>query len=137
MNTWTTPLRTGLPLTYDGEQFTVAEIEGRRILLQQISAEGRPTWRQIDLSVLLAHPSTEFLVDTPPAQPAVAVTLGDLSTAEDDALTTRFRHIQEVRSGYQLGSAELVLEGEPRPDYAPGVPLMHRTRQRLPNSASA
>ncbi|WP_149828916.1 hypothetical protein [Streptomyces tailanensis] len=53
MNTWTTPLRTGLPLTYDGEQFTIAEIEGRRILLQQISAEGRPTWRQIDLSVLI------------------------------------------------------------------------------------
>ncbi|MFD3817263.1 integrase [Streptomyces rubiginosohelvolus] len=126
MNTWTTPLRTGLPLTYDGEQFTIAEIEGRRILLQQISAEGRPTWRQIDLSVLMAHPSTEFLVETPPAQPAVAATLGELSTAEDDALTTRFRHVQEVRSGYQLGSAEMALEGEPRPDYAPGVPLMHR-----------
>lgn len=130
MNTWTTPLRTGLSLTYDGEHFTVAEIEGRRILLQQISAEGRPTWRQIDLSVLLAHPSTEFLVDTPPAQPAVAVTLGDLSTAEDDALTTRFRHVQEIRSGYQLGSAELALEGEPRPDYAPGVPLMHRYKAK-------
>ncbi|MBT2524130.1 integrase [Streptomyces sp. ISL-99] len=126
MNTWTTPLRTGLSLTYDGEQFTIAEIEGRRILLQQISAEGRPTWRQIDLSVLMAHPSTEFLVEAPPAQPAVTATLGELSTAEDDALTTRFRHVQEVRSSYRLGSAEMALEGEPRPDYAPGVPLMHR-----------
>lgn len=53
MNAWTTPLRTGLPLIYDGEQFTIAEIEGRRILLQQISAEGRPTWRQISTHPIL------------------------------------------------------------------------------------
>ncbi|MDX3246637.1 helix-turn-helix domain-containing protein [Streptomyces sp. ME18-1-4] len=130
MNAWTTTLRTGLPLTYDGEQFTIAEIEGRRILLQQMSAEGRPTWRQVDLSVLLAHPSTEFLVETSPAEPAAAALLGGLSSAEDDALTVRFRHVQEVRFGYQLGSSELALEGEPRPDYAPGMPLMHRYRAK-------
>ncbi len=103
VNTWTTPLRTGLQLTYDGEQFTIAEIEGRRILLQQISADGRPTWRQIDLSVLMAHPSTEFLVETPPAQPAAQRCWASSAPRRDDALTTRFRHVQEVRSGYQLG----------------------------------
>ncbi|MFE4330043.1 helix-turn-helix domain-containing protein [Streptomyces sp. NPDC056831] len=130
MNAWTTTLRTGLPLTYDGEQFTIAEIDGRRILLQQMSAEGRPTWRQVDLSVLLAHPSTEFLVETSPVEPAAAALLGGLSSAEDDALTVRFRHVQEVRFGYQLGSSELALEGEPRPDYAPGMPLMHRYRAK-------
>ncbi|MER8226367.1 helix-turn-helix domain-containing protein [Streptomyces sp. NPDC094143] len=130
MNAWTTTLWTGLPLTYDGEQFTIAEIEGRRILLQQMSAEGRPTWRQVDLSVLLAHPFTEFLVETSPAEPAAAALLGGLSSAEDDALTVRFRHVQEVRFGYQLGSPGLALEGEPRPDYAPGMPLMHRYRAK-------
>ncbi|WP_371618954.1 helix-turn-helix domain-containing protein [Streptomyces sp. NBC_00454] len=127
---WTTTLRPGLPLTYDGEQFTIAEIEGRRVLLQQMSADGRPTWRQVDLSVLLAHPSTEFLVEAPPAEPAVGAVMGGLSTAEDDALTVRFRHVQEVRFGYQLGSCELALEGEPRADYAPGMPLMHRYRAK-------
>ncbi|MER5743624.1 helix-turn-helix domain-containing protein [Streptomyces sp. NPDC002225] len=130
MSAWTTTLRPGLPLLYDGEQFTVAEIEGRRVLLQQISATGRPAWRQVDLSVLLAHPSTEFLVEAPPVEPAVAPLLGGLSSAEDDALTARFRHVQEVRFGYQLGSSELALEGEPRPEYAPGVPLMHRYRAK-------
>lgn len=130
MNAWTTTLRTGLPLIYDGEQFTIAEIEGRRILLQHMSAEGRPTWRQVDLPVLLAHPSTEFLVETSPAEPAAAALLGGLSSAEDDALTVRFRHVQEVRFGFQLGSSELALEGEPRPDYAPGMPLMHRYRAK-------
>ncbi|MFE5958006.1 MULTISPECIES: integrase [Streptomyces] len=130
MNAWTTTLRTGLPLTYDGEQFTIAEIEGRRILLQQMSAQGRPTWRQVDLSVLLSHPSTKFLVETSAAVPAAATLLGDIGTAEDDALTVRFRHVQEVRFGFQLGSSELALEGEPRPDYAPGMPLMHRYRAK-------
>ncbi|AYA15884.1 hypothetical protein DCW30_25205 [Streptomyces alfalfae] len=47
MNAWTTTLRTRLPLTFDGEQFTIAEIEGRRILLQQMSAEG-PGVAQLD-----------------------------------------------------------------------------------------
>jgi transposase InsO family protein len=130
VNAWTTTLRPGLPLTYDGEQFTIAEIEGRRILLQRVTAEGRPTWRQVDLSVLLAHSSTEFLVEAPPAEPATAAVLGGLSTAEDDALTVRFRHIQEARFGYQLGSADMALEGEPQPDYAPGVPLMHRYKAK-------
>jgi transposase InsO family protein len=130
VSAWTTTLRPGLPLTYDGEQFTIAEIEGRRILLQQLSADGRPTWRQVDLSVLLAHPSTEFLVEAPPAEPAVATLLGGLSSTEDDALTARFRHVQEVRTGYQLGSAELALVGEPRADFAPGVPLMHRYKAK-------
>ncbi|EDY51753.1 hypothetical protein [Streptomyces clavuligerus] len=130
MNVWTTPLRTGLPLLYDGQQFTIAEIEGRRILLQHFSADGRPSWRQVDLSALMAHPSTEFLVEAPPAQPAIGTSLSELSGAEDDALTTRFRHVQEVRFSYQLGSSELALEGEPRPDYAPEVPLMHRYRAK-------
>jgi transposase InsO family protein len=130
VNPWTTTLRPGLPLTYDGEQYTVAEIEGRRILLKPLSAQGRRAWPQVDVSALLAHPSTRFLVETPPAEPAAAATLGGLSPAQDDALTTRFRHVQEVRFGYQLGSAELALQGEPRPDYAPGVPLMHRYKAK-------
>lgn len=92
MSSWTTTLRLGLPLLYDGEQFTVAEIEGRRVLLQQTGADGRPLWRQVDISVLLSHPTTEFLVEAPAAEPAAAAVLGDLSEAEDDALTVRFRH---------------------------------------------
>jgi hypothetical protein len=34
MSGWTTALRPGLPLIHDGEQFTVAEIEGHRVLLR-------------------------------------------------------------------------------------------------------
>lgn len=126
MSAWTVPLRPGLAISFDGEQFTVAEIEGRRILLQQAAVAGTPKWRQVDISVLLSHPTTQVLVDAPEEDPAAAAVLSGLQNSEDDALTMRLRHVQEVRTGYQLGSAELALEGEPRPDYAPGVPLMHR-----------
>jgi transposase InsO family protein len=126
VSAWTVPLRPGLAISFDGEQFTVAEIEGRRILLQQAAVAGTPKWRQVDISVLLSHPTTQVLVDAPEEEPAAAAVLGGLEDSEDDALTVRLRHVQEVRTSYQLGSEELALEGEPRPDYAPGVPLMHR-----------
>lgn len=130
MSGWTTTLRPGLPLHYDGEYCTIAEIEGRRVLLQQRAADGRPSWRQVDVSVLMNHPSTRFVVDEPAPEAAAAAVVGDLGQAEDDALTLRFRHVQEVRFGFQLGCEELALEGEPRPDYAPGVAMMHRYRAK-------
>nr|BEK65013.1 helix-turn-helix domain-containing protein [Kitasatospora purpeofusca] len=127
MSGWTTTLSPGLPLTYDGERFTIAEIEGRRVLLQQVVVEGPPRWRQVDLAVLLSHPSTEFHVEVPPQeQEASSITFAGLSDAENDALTERFQHVQEVRFGYKSGSPALALPGEPRPDYGPGTPLMRR-----------
>lgn len=126
MSAWTVPLRPGLPVGFDGGQYTVAEIEGRRVLLQESAVAGLPKWRQVDIAMLLAHPSTQILVEAPEEETAVAAVLGDLEGAEDDALTVRFRHVQEVLTGYRLGTAELALKGEPRPDYAPGVPLLHR-----------
>ncbi|MHC0432721.1 integrase [Streptomyces sp. O3] len=128
MTAWTTHLRPGLPISFDGEQFTVAEIEGRRILLQPTAAVvGVPKWRQVDISVLLAHPTTEILVPVPQEDgPAAAAVLSSLDDDGDDELTRRFRHIQEVLTGYRLGNEVLALPGEPRPDYAPGTPRMHR-----------
>lgn len=128
MTAWTTSLRPGLPISFDGEQFTVAEIEGRRILLQPTAqVAGMPKWRQVDISVLLAHPTTKILVPVPPdEEPAAAAVLSSLDDDGDDELTRKFRHVQEVLTGYQLGDEVLALPGEPRPDYAPGTPRMHR-----------
>ncbi|MFF8995608.1 integrase [Streptomyces sp. NPDC014983] len=127
MTAWTTPLRPGLAISFDGEQFTVAEIEGRRILLRQAAAVvGLPKWRQVDISVLLAHPTTEILVPVPQEEPSAAAVLGSLDDDGDDELTRRFRYVQEVMTGYQLGDEVLALPGEPRSDYAPGTPMMHR-----------
>ncbi|WP_405576253.1 hypothetical protein [Streptomyces sp. NBC_01092] len=126
MSAWTATLRPGLPLSFDGERFTVAEVAGRRVLLQRASDGRAPVWRQVDVSVLLSHPSTQILMEVPAEEPAAAARLGWLSDEKDDELTVRVRHVQEVLTGYHLGSSELALEGEPRPDYAPGVPMQHR-----------
>ncbi|MEY9878437.1 transposase InsO family protein [Streptacidiphilus sp. MAP12-33] len=130
MSGWTTTLHVGLTLWFEGELCTVTEIDGRRIGLRQRSADGRVRWRQVDLSVLLTHPGTRFLTDEGEPGPAAAAVLGSLTPDEEDAVTVRFRHIQEVLTGFQLGCAELALEGEPRPDYAPGTALMHRYRAK-------
>ncbi|MGW2873529.1 integrase [Kitasatospora sp. NPDC001225] len=126
MSAWTATLRPGLPISFDGEQFTVAEIEGRRILLEQAAVAGAPKWRQVDISVLLSHPTTEVLVPAPAEETAVAALLSGLGEGEDDALTARVRHVQEVLTGFRLGHADLALDGEPRVDFAPGVPMLHR-----------
>ncbi len=76
--------------------------------------------------MLLAHPTTEILVPVPQEEPAAAAGLGGLDDDGDSELTRRFRHVQEVLTGYQLGDEVLALPGEPRPDYAPGKPWMHR-----------
>jgi transposase InsO family protein len=126
MSAWTATLRPGLALRFDGEQFTVEQIEGRRVLLAQSGVVGVPRWRQVDLGVLLSHPSTQVLVGIPQEETAAAAVLGGLGREEDDALTDRFGHVQEVLTGYRLGSADLALPGEPRPQYAPGAALMGR-----------
>lgn len=130
MTGWTTPLRTGLPVSFDGEQFTIAEVEGSRVMLRRSGAAGTSAWRQVDLVALLSHPGTRLLVQAPVPQPAVATLLGGLDGREDDELTARWRHVQEVRTGYQHGCAELALDGEPRPQYAPGVPMMARYKAK-------
>ncbi|MFF7337357.1 integrase [Streptomyces sp. NPDC008163] len=126
MNQWTTTLRPGLPIGFDGEQFTVAEIEGRRILLRQSALAGPPRLRQVDISVLLAHPTTEILEPVPEEATASAALLSGLADEEDDELTVKVQHLQEVLTGYRLGDAALALDGEPRADFAPGKPLLHR-----------
>jgi len=111
---WSVPLRPGLPVSFDGERFTIAEIEGSSVMLRPCGdAAAGGSWRQVGLAALLSHPGTGILTAAPEPRAAVAAVLGELSTDEDDELTGRYRHVQEVRTGYQHGCAELALEGEP------------------------
>jgi transposase InsO family protein len=125
---WTVALRPGLPISFDGEQFTVAEIEGSRVMLLPVGTPGASAWRQVHIGALLSHPSTRILAETPGPQPAVAAVLANQS--EDEEMTARYRHVQEVRTGYQYGCAESALAAEPRPQFAPGVPMMARYRAK-------
>ncbi|MFJ9889497.1 integrase [Streptomyces sp. NPDC091287] len=115
-------LRTGMLINHDGESFKVLEIAGTRLLLE--SREGAA--RQVDLGWLLAHPTTsvpEVAGEPGPGLGAVFAGLGEAGNAD---LREKVEHLQEVVTGYRHGAAELALEGEPRPPYAPGVAMMAR-----------
>jgi transposase InsO family protein len=130
MTGWAVPLRPGLPVSFDGEQYTIAEVEGSRVMLRRTGPAGAPSWRQVELVTLLSHPSTRILTPSPEPQAALATVLGGLDDSEDDELTARYQNVQEIRTGYRHGCAELALDGEPRPQYAPGVPMMARYRAK-------
>ncbi|GGY58625.1 hypothetical protein [Streptomyces anulatus] len=87
---------------------------------------GPPKLRHVDLSALLAHPSTEILTPSPAETTASAALLNGLAREDDDEQTVKVQHHQEVLTGYQLGDAALALDGEPRADFLPGIPLLHR-----------
>jgi DUF1009 family protein len=40
MTGWTTPLRTGSAVSFDGEQYTIAGIEGTQVMLQRAGIAG-------------------------------------------------------------------------------------------------
>ncbi len=119
----TAVLRVGGWLDHDGERFQLVELQGRRVLLRSVAG----ALRQVDTAWLLTHPTTHFgAADETPLQASVAPAFMSLPSGQDAELTTRIQHVQEVLTGYRLGSAELARDGEPRPQYAPGTPKMAR-----------
>ena len=61
-----------------------------------------------------------------PAGEPAGVLLGAAGEAVLAEARRRAGHVREMLSGYWSGSEELAAPGEPRPQYAPGVPLMQR-----------
>jgi transposase InsO family protein len=118
----TTTLRTGLRITLDGEVLTVVEMAGRRMLLRS----GAGDLRQVDIGWVMSQPGTRVAGGGAAGQAAAGAVLSALGADADAALAGQVRHVQEVLTGYQLGSAGLAGEGEPRPQYAAGVSKMAR-----------
>jgi len=114
-------LAVGTRLAHDGQWWQVAEMDGPGVLLS-----GASGMRRVSAGHLLADPSTRL--DGAPAAPVgrVGAELGGLGEAGLAELRERVAHVQEVRTGFRRGCAELAAAGEPRPEYAPGVPLLDR-----------
>ncbi len=111
----------GTRLAYDGQWWQVAELDGPHVLLA-----GPAGARRVSAGHLLADPSTRL-----PGAPGDPIEgpgpeLAGLDEAELAELRERIAHVQEVRTGFRRGCAELAADGEPRPEYAPGVPLLAR-----------
>jgi hypothetical protein len=119
----TAPLRIGTQLSHDGDRFEVVEIAGRRLLLRQVATGAV---RQLDLAWLLAHPTTRIADAAAEPMLAVGAVFADLDEAGQAEVAARAGHVREVLTGYQRGSVELALPGEPKPVYGPGTAMMGR-----------
>jgi transposase InsO family protein len=78
--------------------------------------EGVPT------QVISSEPGPSSTDDIDPA----AVILDSLNAAQIRETRRRAAHIREVLTGYQSGSAEMPLPGEPRSQFDPALPLSQR-----------
>ena len=115
-------LAVGTRLAYDGQWWQVAELDGTHVLLSGLGGG----IRRVSAGHLLADPGTRL--EGAPADPvegagADLAGLGEAALAE---LRERVAHVQEVRTGFRRGCRELAVQGEPRPEYAPGVPVLAR-----------
>jgi hypothetical protein len=114
-------LAAGTRLAYDGQWWQVAEMDGPHVLLASPAGV-----RRVSAGHLLADPSTRL--GDAPSDPVEGTgpELAGLDEADLAELRERIAHVQEVRTGFRRGCAELAADGEPRPEYAPGVPMLAR-----------
>ena len=114
-------LAVGTRLAYDDRWWQVSELDGPHVLLTSLAGV-----RRVSAGHLLADPSIRL--HGAPADPAegAGAELAGLGDAELAALRARVAHVQEVRTGFRRGCAELAADGEPRPEYAPSVPMLAR-----------
>lgn len=116
-------LAVGVRLAYDGGLWVVAELDAPNVLLRDAGGG----LRQVGIGHLLATPGTRFVeVDRGEPVDGVGADLGNLTPGAVAEFRERVAHVQELRTGYRRGCAELALPGEPRPQFAPGVPKQQR-----------
>lgn len=121
----------GTRFVYDGEPVAVVEMSasahGNEILVR----DGRDRRFRLSLREVLASGRARVIPDGPgpssdePRETA-SVVLGQLTAEAPREARERAADVNEVLSGYRSGSEDLAGPGEPRREYAPGVPLMQR-----------
>src|SRR5260370_5158871 len=118
----------GTRLLRDGEMCEVIALEAAEAVI--VGSRGLAARvRSADL-LQPAGQAGPRLADAPgeqaPAGEPPGVLLGAAGGAALADARERAGHVREILSGYRSGSGELAGPGEPRPQYAPGVPLMQR-----------
>jgi len=115
-------LAVGTRLAYDGQWWQVSELDGAHVLLTSQAG----SLRQVSAGHLLADPGTRLQGTPADLAEGAGADMAGLSEAELAELRERVAHVQEVRTGFRRGCAELAADGEPRPEYSPGVPMLTR-----------
>ncbi|WP_236732199.1 Mu transposase C-terminal domain-containing protein [Mycolicibacterium peregrinum] len=135
MNRGTVPVGLGTKFEYDGEHTEIrkiVEIEsiGTAVEVETLDLR-RKAIRRFTLSELMTSDRVHMISTGPgptsdDVEDVASVTLSAIEEPVRARAIEREGHIQEVLTGFQSGSAETALPGEPRAPYRPDVPMMQR-----------
>lgn len=111
----------GAVLLLDGDTVRVVEFDGRTVVVRAL---GDGSYRSLGLAELATR--ARDLDQEGPDGDDPGLVLAGLSAAEVERVADRAAHIREVISGFRSGHAGSAQAGEPRPQFAEGVPLKER-----------
>jgi transposase InsO family protein len=124
------PVGIGTRVMYDGELYTITDwlpqTTGTEVILT-----GPISACRLSLVALISGNRAQILPDGPGpesgdnATPA-AIKLVGLTAEQTEQLRERAEHVREVVTGFRSGSEQIARPGEPRPRYAPSLPLMRK-----------
>jgi transposase InsO family protein len=126
------PVGVGTTFAYDGETVTIVKMatsgHGNEVVVEDRGGARR---YQLSLRELLASGRASIIAigDGPRADDDIelaGVLLSNLSERQLAAATEKADHVREVLTGYRSGCAETARCDEPRPQYAPDLPLACR-----------
>jgi transposase InsO family protein len=124
-------LGVGTHFRLDGETVEVVEFASMATGMEVIVKDARDRLARMSLRELLTSDRAELIHDGsgPSAaddEDVAAVVLNRLTKEEKKEVLERAEHVREMLTGYRSGSEDLPRPGEPRPQYAPGLPLHAR-----------
>lgn len=126
-----TRLGVGTHFRLDGETVEVVEFASLATGMEVVLKDGRDRLARMSLRELLTSDRAELIHDKSGPSPTgdgdlAAVVLNRLTKDEKKDVLERAEHVREMLTGYRSGSENLPLPDEPRPQYAPGLPLLTR-----------
>ncbi|MET8058121.1 Mu transposase C-terminal domain-containing protein [Streptomyces microflavus] len=125
-----TRLGVGTRFRLDGETVEVVEFASLATGMEVILKDARDRLVRMSVRELLTSERAEVIPsDRGPAADdgdLAASVLARLTKEERKDVLERADHVREMLTGYRSGSEELARPGEPRPQYAPGLPLGKR-----------
>src|SRR6266536_441337 len=121
----------GTRLAVDGETAEIVELVATQAGNEVILKDTRGQIRRVSQRELLFSGGARVIGEAggpaadDPYETAGTV-LARLTATERARVAERAAHVEEILTGYRLGSPELAAPGEPRPGYDPALPLAER-----------
>ncbi|WP_406252699.1 helix-turn-helix domain-containing protein [Streptomyces atratus] len=126
-----TKLGVGTHFRLDGETVEVLDFAILATGMEVVLKDGRDRLARMSVRELLTSDRAELIHDRSGPSSAddedvAAVVLNRLAKHEKKEVLERAEHVREMVTGYRSGSEDLARPDEPRPQYAPALPLKAR-----------